>query len=116
MSDKYTGTNREEELEQIVDRRVLLGSLALEDERPRSSGQLVGPPDDAESRFDEVDEWFARAALGRMCDDEAAPSCELLGAATLRRAGFDGHLEARRSVLAERKGPGPDACPEEVQR
>jgi hypothetical protein len=61
---------------------VLLGSPALEDERPRSSWQHGEPPDDAESRFDEVDEWFARAALGRTCDDDA-PSRELLGAATL---------------------------------
>jgi hypothetical protein len=82
MSDKPTVTNREE-LDQTVDRPVLLSALALEDERPRSSGQNAGPPDDAESRFDEVDEWFARAALGRTCDDDTAPSCELLGAATL---------------------------------
>jgi hypothetical protein len=82
MTDKPTATNREE-LDQTVDRPVLLSALALEDERPRSSGQNAGPPDDAESRFDEVDEWFARAALGRTGDDDTAPSRELLGAATL---------------------------------
>jgi hypothetical protein len=82
MSDKPTVTNREE-LDQPVDRPVLLSALALEDKRPRSRGQNTGPPDDAESRFDEVDEWFARAALGRTDDDDTAPSCELLGAATL---------------------------------
>jgi hypothetical protein len=82
MSDKPTVTNRDQ-LDQTVDRPVLLSALELEDERPRSRGQNDGPPDDAGSRFDEVDEWFARAAAGRTCDDEAAPSRELLGAATL---------------------------------
>jgi hypothetical protein len=82
MSDKPSVTDREE-LNQTVDGPVLLSALALEDERPRSRGQNAGPPDDAESRFDEVDEWFARAALGRTCDDDTAPNRELLGAAAL---------------------------------
>jgi hypothetical protein len=82
MSDKPTVTNREE-LDQTVDRTALLGSLALEHERPRSSRQHAEPRDGAESRGDDVDEWFARAALGRTCDDDEAPSRELLGAATL---------------------------------
>src|SRR3954447_182005 len=82
MSDKPRVTAREE-LDQSVDRQVLLGSLALEHERPRSSWQHAETRDRVDSRVDDVDEWFARAALGRTCDDDNAPSHELLGAATL---------------------------------
>jgi hypothetical protein len=48
MSGKPRVTSREE-LDQTVDRPVLLGSLALEDQRPRSTWQHSLPPDNAES-------------------------------------------------------------------
>lgn len=102
MSDKPTVTNREE-LDHTGDRPVPLDSLALEHERTGSSWQHAELPDDAESRFDEVDEWFARAALGRTCDD-AAPSRELVGAATLP---LDGARSGTpRPVRVLRRAPG----------
>jgi hypothetical protein len=102
MSDKPTVTNREE-LDQAVDRRVVLGSLLLEDDPPRSSWQHPEPPDDAESRCDDVDEWFARAALGQTCED-AAPSRELLGAATLPLHGARARTTRPRRALMGASG------------
>lgn len=110
MNNKPRVTSREE-LVPTVDRPALLGSLALEHERPRASWQHAELPDDAEARFDDVDEWFARAALGRTCYDGDAPSRELLGAATLRLDGAaagrprHGRVLMRPSGLARLWGP-----------
>ncbi len=43
--------------------------------------------DETQSRDDEVDEWFARAATGHVCDEGDAPDHERLGAARLPAQG-----------------------------
>ena len=100
--------------------RELLDRLALPEPWRRNVDVSLGLIDDLELQIARL-----TVELRRMGADHryipllvTAPGFGWINAFTvaLRRAGSDGHLEARRSVLAERKGARPHACPEEVQR